>query len=742
MVTRRSQCNPSRLKGLLDDDLSATGRVEVVRHLDDCPACQARLEELAAGSRIWGDLRQLAGSGDPAGRGRGTHAEETGLWPKDRPDPAREILGLLAPADDPDALGKLGPYEVTGVLGRGGMGVVLSGFDPSLNRPVAIKVLAPQLATGAAARKRFAREARAAASVVHDHVVAIYAVDVDEGSGLPYLVMPYLPGRSLQDRIDRDGPLEPKEVLRIGMQAARGLAAAHAQGLVHRDVKPSNILLENNVERVKLTDFGLARAADDASLTHSGDVAGTPQYMAPEQARGDAVDHRADLFSLGSVLYAMCTGRPPFRADTIVGVLRRVCDERPRPVRELNPDVPSPLVAAIERLHAKNPAGRFRSAEEVADTLGRMLAESQRPAPWGAVPARTRARAVGFGAIAAVASLVGVLAFLGGIGGNPPWGSRPARAGSPSPGGGRIISSGPGGSFLVASADEPKGGGHPDSPRGSITFADGPDESVVASGKEETRRYDLKDFDAIAVDSVIHADVTRGDEFRVEMTLDDNLLEFVQVEKKDRTLKVGLDSRGKSLRLRNNHPPRLTVRMPALEAIRLNGATFAKVSGFKSDRRFRAELDGASHLEGTIDAGELDLHVDGAGHVTLGGSAGDAKVSSSGAGQIKLGEFTLKGKRLIVKLDGASHATLKGRVTGAVVQADGASHLDLSALELDVADVTVSGASHVNLGTSKQLDYSVTGVSHLSYAGDPKVDKAEKDHLSHVRHRTGTASRQ
>jgi serine/threonine-protein kinase len=741
MVMKRSQCNPSRLKGLIDDDLSATGRVEVVRHLDDCPACQARLEELAAGSRLWGDLRQLAGSGDPAGRGRGAHAEETGVWPKGRPDPAREILGLLAPAGDPDALGRLGPYEVTGVLGRGGMGVVLRGFDPSLNRPVAIKVLAPQLATSAAARKRFAREARAAASVVHDHVVAIYAVDVDEHSGLPYLVMPYLPGRSLQDRIDRDGPLDPKEVLRIGLQAAHGLAAAHSQGLVHRDVKPSNILLENNVERVKLTDFGLARAADDASLTHPGDVAGTPQYMSPEQARGDAVDHRADLFSLGSVLYAMCTGRPPFRADTVVGVLRRVCDERPRPVRELNPDVPAPLAAVIERLHAKHPAGRFRSAAEVADALGRLLAESQRPAPRGAVAARTRTRAVRLGAVAAVAAMVGVLASFGGISGKPRWTSWAARAGSPQPGGGRILSSGPGGSFLVASADEPKGGGHPDSPRGSITFADGPDDSVMASGKEETRRYDLKDFDAIEVDSVVHADVTRGDEFRVEVTLDDNLLEFVKVEKKDRTLKVGLDPRGKSLRLRNNHPPRLTVRMPALEAMRLHGATFAKVSGFKSDRRFRAELDGASHLEGSIEAGELELHVDGAGHVTLGGSAGDAKVSSSGAGQIRLGDFTLKGKRLIVKLDGASHATLKGRVTGAVVQSDGASHLDLSALELDVADVTVSGASHVNLGPSKQLDYSVTGVSHLTYAGDPKVDKAEKDNLSHVRHRTGTDSR-
>ena len=232
---------------------------------------------------------------------------------------------------------------MTEVLGRGGFGIVLKAFDPALSRVVAIKVLAPQLAASAAARSRFAREARAAAAVVHENVVAIHAVD--SWNGLPYLVMPYIAGRSLQERVDRDGPLAVKEILRIGMQTAQGLAAAHAQGLVHRDVKPSNILLENGVERVKLTDFGLARAVDDASLTQSGVVAGTPQYMSPEQARGEAVDHRSDLFSLGSVLYFMCTGHPPFRADSTPAVLRRVCDDRPRPLREVNPDVPDWLAA-------------------------------------------------------------------------------------------------------------------------------------------------------------------------------------------------------------------------------------------------------------------------------------------------------------------------------------------------------------------------------------------------------------
>lgn len=210
----------------------------------------------------------------------------------------------------------MGVYEVSGVIGYGGMGVILKALEPSLNRYVALKVLWPHLAVHGAARQRFAREARAAAAVVHEHVVPIYAVD--EFQGIPYIVMQYVPGRSLQDRITRDGGLPLEQILRIGRQIAAALDAAHAQGLVHRDVKPANILLENGIERVLVTDFGLARTADDASLTHSGMVAGTPQFMSPEQARGELIDHRSDLFSLGSVLYTMCTGHPPFRAETLM----------------------------------------------------------------------------------------------------------------------------------------------------------------------------------------------------------------------------------------------------------------------------------------------------------------------------------------------------------------------------------------------------------------------------------------
>ena len=185
----------------------------------------------------------------------------------------REIQGWLDPTDDPFMLGRFAGYEIVGIIGHGGMGIVLKGLERSLNRYVAIKILAPRLATNATARRRFAREAQAAAAVLHENVVAIHRVD--EAHGLPFLVMPYFVGESLQQRIDRSGPLTLQASLRIGVQIAHGLAAAHAQGLVHRDIKPANIMLEPGVERVQITDFGLARAVDDAALTMTGIIAGT-----------------------------------------------------------------------------------------------------------------------------------------------------------------------------------------------------------------------------------------------------------------------------------------------------------------------------------------------------------------------------------------------------------------------------------------------------------------------------------
>jgi serine/threonine protein kinase len=284
-------------------------------------------------------------------------------------------LEFLAPSDKPDCLGMLDHYEIIEPIGRGGMGIVLRGLDTKLKRVVAIKVLAPELAANATARKRFEREAQAAAAVNHVHVVTIFAVD--EGGKLPYLMMECIVGKSLQDLIDQEGTLDVTKILRIGAQIGLGLAAAHAQGLVHRDVKPANILLENGIERVKITDFGLARAIDDVSITKTGQTAGTPQYMSPEQCEGQRVDFRSDLFSLGSILYAMCTGRPAFRANSSMAVLRRICEDAPRPIREVNSDIPQWLVQIIDKLLAKDPDQRYQSAAEVAETLGQHLAEIQ-----------------------------------------------------------------------------------------------------------------------------------------------------------------------------------------------------------------------------------------------------------------------------------------------------------------------------------------------------------------------------
>ena len=275
-------------------------------------------------------------------------------------------LSFLAPSGRADSLGRIAHYEILQILGRGGFGIVFRAFDEVLQRVVALKVLAPTIAATSPARKRFLREARSSAQVRHENVVQVYAV---EEQPLPYLVMEFIPGETLQQRLNRVGPLETPEIVRIGRQIAEGLAAAHAMDLIHRDIKPGNILLEGGHQRVKITDFGLARAADDASLSQSGVLAGTPMYMAPEQAQGEKIDHRADLFSLGSVLYVMAAGRPPFRASTTFAVLKRVVDDDPRPIREVIPETPQWLCDVIAKLHAKKPDDRFQSAREAADVL-------------------------------------------------------------------------------------------------------------------------------------------------------------------------------------------------------------------------------------------------------------------------------------------------------------------------------------------------------------------------------------
>ncbi|MHC4401914.1 MAG: serine/threonine-protein kinase [Planctomycetota bacterium] len=372
-------CDERQLKVLLHGEEGSDEFVAAAGHVERCEACQARLGELAGDESSWRELHgvftrdETFDDDNPPETCRGGSTT--------RKPSLRQIeaaaLDVLAPPSHPEMLGRIGRYEVEKVVGSGGMGVVLKAHDTELNRPVAIKVLAPYLAHSSAARGRFAREGRAAAAVMHEHVVAIHNVESD--GKLPYLVMQYVLGQSLQARVDQQGPLEPKEVLRIAVQVASGLAAAHAQGLVHRDVKPSNILLENDVERALLTDFGLARVVDDAGITQTGVVAGTPHYMSPEQAGGEAVDHRSDLFSLGAVLYFTCTGRPPFRADRAMAVLHRICRHRHRPAWQVNADVPDGLSDVIDRLLQKKPNRRPAGAAQVEGALAGILATLQEP---------------------------------------------------------------------------------------------------------------------------------------------------------------------------------------------------------------------------------------------------------------------------------------------------------------------------------------------------------------------------
>lgn len=354
-------------------------------HIDACDRCQHRLIELAADGDSWSEAITALRDSDvfqnesndnrPLGAfhrdGSVIIAIDAELSAEIPVQADRISLDFLDDASHPEMLGRVGRYDVERLIGAGGMGIVFKAFDSDLHRPVALKVLAPHLAHSGGARQRFAREAQSAAAVVHENVVPIHYVDTQ--GKLPFLVMQYVPGESLQTRVDRDGPLPVDEILQIGIQIARGLAAAHDQGLVHRDVKPGNMLLEPAVNRVLITDFGLARAADDASVTRSGIIAGTPHYMSPEQAQGKAIDSRSDLFGLGGVLYFMSAARPPFRADGAIAVLNRICSTAHRPVDEINELVPAELADLIDGLLAKKPSARPENADRVAKELSRQL---------------------------------------------------------------------------------------------------------------------------------------------------------------------------------------------------------------------------------------------------------------------------------------------------------------------------------------------------------------------------------
>ncbi|MEM9589647.1 MAG: serine/threonine-protein kinase, partial [Planctomycetota bacterium] len=233
--------------------------------------------------------------------------------------------------------------------------------------------LNPQFQNNDVARQRFCREGRAAAAIAHEHVVSMYHVAKANDGEVAFLVMQLIEGDTLETRLQQQGRLPVQEVARIGMQIAAGLAAAHERSMVHRDIKPANILIQAVTERVKLTDFGLARAADDIKLTKTGMVTGTPLYMSPEQAIGDVPDERSDLFSLGAVMYEMATGVPAFQAPTAVGVMKRIMDLQLESPRQLNSEISQPLSDLIMALLNKKPGDRPSTASEVTSALASIV---------------------------------------------------------------------------------------------------------------------------------------------------------------------------------------------------------------------------------------------------------------------------------------------------------------------------------------------------------------------------------
>ena len=293
---------------------------------------------------------------------------------------------FLRPPERRDELARLGPYRILKELGAGGMGIVFRAEDTTLGRTVALKVMKPEFTADEKARARFTREARAVGAVEHENIVSVY--QVGEDNGVPFMAMPFLKGETLADRLDREKKLPVPEVVRIGREILCGLAAAHAAGIVHRDIKPANVWLEGEKGRVKILDFGLARASDDTHLTRTGTVVGTPAYMSPEQASGKPVGPRSDLFSLGSVMYDMCAGKPPFDAPDEMAMMVAVATAKPRAITELNKAVPELLVRLIMRLLAKHVDDRPQTAKqalEMFDILGREMGpppvDAQRPLP-------------------------------------------------------------------------------------------------------------------------------------------------------------------------------------------------------------------------------------------------------------------------------------------------------------------------------------------------------------------------
>lgn len=279
-----------------------------------------------------------------------------------------EGLEILSPAEMPDEIGRLGGYRVLNVIGRGGMGIVFRGEDVQLKRQVALKVMKPELAARASAKERFLREAQSTAAIEHPNIISIYQVSEDQG--VPFIAMPFLQGETLKSLLRRKKRLSQIEIIRIGHQIASGLDKAHERGLIHRDIKPDNIWVEQASDQIKILDFGLARdILQDNGLTQPGIIVGTPSYMAPEQAQGNDVDERCDLFSLGTLLYQLATGRVPFVGANVTATLMAVAHEAPVPIERDSAGISSDLSDLIMCLLSKDREVRPQTAAAVAESL-------------------------------------------------------------------------------------------------------------------------------------------------------------------------------------------------------------------------------------------------------------------------------------------------------------------------------------------------------------------------------------
>ncbi|MEM0895626.1 MAG: serine/threonine-protein kinase [Verrucomicrobiota bacterium] len=306
---------------------------------------------------------------------------------------------FLVPSDKTSVVGTLGGYEVFGRIATGGMGTVLKARDPKLNRLIAIKVLSPELSSVANSRARFLREARAVAALEHDHILPIFTVE-DEGK-TPFFTMRLAAGGSLQDALAQGEAFGFERLKSIARQVADALSAAHDAGIIHRDIKPANILFDEDKEKLWVGDFGIARVTEDPGLTYGTVLAGTPEYMSPEQAEGTDVDGRSDLFSLGSVLYRCALGKAAFAGDTTVSTLKNVAQDEPE--EKLGPEFPKWFRHLLESLHEKNPEDRPASAIKVVQAIDDEYAPP---------PKRAERRRRFFIRLAASMALASVLAML------------------------------------------------------------------------------------------------------------------------------------------------------------------------------------------------------------------------------------------------------------------------------------------------------------------------------------------